>query len=692
MSRTNPTSTILFLACSQSFLGCAGDFGASGEDPAYFEDAGPTPDAGPLLDDEISGVTAAVTCPPRMSVFPVSGAHNIGYDSASCRTGTCAVSCPDVNANSDWQVADHQGIDIFAHRGAPLVATAAGTIVAVSVPRPGNPGSGLRVRLRDDCGWDYYYGHLDSATVRLHQRVSAGEQIGTMGNTGTSGVHLHFNISPDGNYSDDINPIELLRSTSATACAPRTCEARCEGSQIIRADCSTGDCAAFGLTCVPGTPEPSCGTPEPENAMGVPGALLPSVSVTGVPRRFTFRTERLFDTREGSADLVYRDGSTSGPLAAGTVATYHATGLDPDVDGLWINLAAISQGDGLFVSAYPLGTARPTASHVNADLGTARANSVPVALGRERGVSFYAEQEAHLVGDLVGTLGPAGAGLTTIAPTRLYDSREIGAPLASDEERRIEVDAPAGATGLVATVAVVAQDAQGFLQAYPCGAVPETSNINFDPMVTVANTVIVPLHDGAFCVRSTAPAHFIVDASGYISPEASLSYQPLMAVRLLDTRSETTPFTGRLGRGQIIELPIAALDGMPDSVWSVAANVTVVGADGPGFASVFPCESGPPSTSSVNFTTASAVGALTMSRLGPSGSMCLYASTRAHFLVDVVGVWVDDESRDPPTPAPGGGVPGDRPAAVGGCSVGAQPSSMWWTLLLLFVVRRRRAS
>ncbi|MEX1363560.1 MAG: hypothetical protein AB1Z98_10560, partial [Nannocystaceae bacterium] len=48
-------------------------------------------------DDPIS----QVSCYPQMSVFPVAAAHNIGYDHASCGTGTCQVSCPDAHANSD---------------------------------------------------------------------------------------------------------------------------------------------------------------------------------------------------------------------------------------------------------------------------------------------------------------------------------------------------------------------------------------------------------------------------------------------------------------------------------------------------------------------------------------------------------------------------------------------------------------
>lgn len=187
-------------------------------------DGGPNFDAGLHEDhgeDEAETAFAAETCAPRMTRYPVQGPHNTGWD-PSCLDGTCNVSCPDQRANSDRNVRtdNHHGIDIFAHRGAPLVAVADGTIVAVGIPNPGNPGSGTRVRLRDDCGWEYYYGHMEPHTVRVTrgQRVRAGEQLGTMGNSGTGGVHVHFNVSPNGGYSNDIDPINLLIATSPTAC------------------------------------------------------------------------------------------------------------------------------------------------------------------------------------------------------------------------------------------------------------------------------------------------------------------------------------------------------------------------------------------------------------------------------------------------------------------------------------------
>lgn len=171
---------------------------------------------GAVAFDDDPPTPAFVTCSPQMKTFPVAVPHNIGYDGGTCGSGTCATACPSAAPNSDWSAAaGHHGIDVFAYRGAPLVAVTDGTIVAVGTP---SSTSGLRVRLRDACGWEYYYGHLDSARVSVGQNVKAGQVLGLMGNTGTSGVHLHFNVSPDGAYNSDINPFDLLWWTSNVDC------------------------------------------------------------------------------------------------------------------------------------------------------------------------------------------------------------------------------------------------------------------------------------------------------------------------------------------------------------------------------------------------------------------------------------------------------------------------------------------
>jgi hypothetical protein len=183
-------------------------------------------EANDVRDLDIEPPLAKTSCDPTMSVFPIAAAHNIAYDQGSCVKDTCDLSCPDANPNSDWGLklngTFHHGNDIFADHGAPLVAVASGTIkevgVAISVNGVRSKTSGIRVRLRDDCGWEYYYGHLDEAVVAKNQHVEAGDLIGYLGETGTSSTNLHFNISPDGVFNNDFDPLELLTTASPTAC------------------------------------------------------------------------------------------------------------------------------------------------------------------------------------------------------------------------------------------------------------------------------------------------------------------------------------------------------------------------------------------------------------------------------------------------------------------------------------------
>jgi len=54
--------------------------------------------------------------------------------------------------------------------------------------------SGLAVKITDNCGWSYYYGHLEWSPFNENggEAVVAGQVIGTMGSSGASSVHLHF--------------------------------------------------------------------------------------------------------------------------------------------------------------------------------------------------------------------------------------------------------------------------------------------------------------------------------------------------------------------------------------------------------------------------------------------------------------------------------------------------------------------
>lgn len=109
---------------------------------------------------------------------------------------------------SFWGVArdggrrSHEGNDIFADRGHPVIAAADGRISSVRDRGLGGKQIWLQDQLTSS---NHYYAHLDSQLVTPGQRVSRGDTIGLVGNTGnarTTPPHLHFGIYKSGGAVD----------------------------------------------------------------------------------------------------------------------------------------------------------------------------------------------------------------------------------------------------------------------------------------------------------------------------------------------------------------------------------------------------------------------------------------------------------------------------------------------------------
>ena len=101
----------------------------------------------------------------------------------------------------------HPGIDIGADMGTPIHSPTGGEVIS-SGPAS---GFGKWVRIQHDDGKVTVYGHINTSSVDVGQRVEAGQQIATVGSRGQStGPHLHFEVrlAPGG---QEINPIPWLQ-------------------------------------------------------------------------------------------------------------------------------------------------------------------------------------------------------------------------------------------------------------------------------------------------------------------------------------------------------------------------------------------------------------------------------------------------------------------------------------------------
>ncbi|HEX2038827.1 MAG TPA: peptidoglycan DD-metalloendopeptidase family protein [Acidimicrobiales bacterium] len=122
-------------------------------------------------------------------ICPVQGPHSFSNDWHQPRSGGRL----------------HQGNDILAPRGTPVVASVSGTVL----PHRSSLG-GLSYYLSGDDGNVYFGTHLQTVTG-TSGHVAAGTVIGSVGNTGNASggpTHLHFEIHPGGGAP--VNPYPTL--------------------------------------------------------------------------------------------------------------------------------------------------------------------------------------------------------------------------------------------------------------------------------------------------------------------------------------------------------------------------------------------------------------------------------------------------------------------------------------------------
>lgn len=196
------------------------------------------------------------------------------------------------------------------------------------------------------------------------------------------------------------------------------------------------------------------------------------------------------------------------------------------------------------------------------------------------------------------------------------------------------------AVALSVTVAdPITDESGGFVTAYPCGTMPEASNLNFFTGDTVANSVIVPVSDtGSVCLYIHGDGHLIADVSGYLPSTSQVT--PVVPYRMLDTRRSDDGVVPPAVTGRV-EATVLGRGGVPSTgVTAVIANLTLTGTelrDGPGFAVASDCGD-QPDVSHLNFTAdRQIVPNSVLIPVSPQGTVCVDVEGAAHVIVDVSG-------------------------------------------------------
>jgi alpha-tubulin suppressor-like RCC1 family protein len=344
---------------------------------------------------------------------------------------------------------------------------------------------------------------------------------------------------------------------------------------------------------------------------------------------------RVLDTRLG------------GPIGPGRTVTLDLSGAVPvSTTSVVLNVTGTMPTEATFVTAYPAGAARPTASNVNLVAGETRPNLVTVAVGAGRKVVLYNNAGSiHLIADLAGFYASETAAatgrFTAFTPIRAMDTRVFTGPRPPgpvgpgvvetlDLSDRVPVSATAVTFNLTGTGATDAT----FVTAWPAGAPrPTASNLNLTVGATTPNQVVVAL--GADrkvnLYNKNGNAHLIADVAGFYTPDYGALFTPVSPTRVLDTRNGAA-----VGPEQRIDLGLGTI--VPQHTTGVVLNLTGTQGSAGTYVTSWPPPEPQPFSSNLNLARGRTAANLAVVGVGTNASVTLYNKAgRVHLIADLAG-------------------------------------------------------
>ena len=385
---------------------------------------------------------------------------------------------------------------------------------------------------------------------------------------------------------------------------------------------------------------------------------------------------RVLDTRPGAEQIGYTGAK---PTAGQTVrlALNNVGGLPSysfsgslNASAVVLNITATESTAAGFVTVFPTGSPRPTASNLNLEVaGQTRPNlvTVPLPSNNVPSVDIFTQNGTHLIADVlgyyveVGFNGYASTGyFQGVQPTRLLDTRPgpdqlgyTGAKPQAGESINLRVGGKAGLPAasqsidaVVLNVTATEATAAGFVTVYPQDiARPKASNLNLEsPGQTIPNQVIVPVSQGSLEVTlfTQSGTHLIVDIVGFYQggnggfPSAAGLYVPAGPLRLTDTRPGVAQvgYSGPkpAGGGSVTVDPALA------SASAVIMNVTLTEATAAGFVTVFPSGTTRPLASNLNATrSGQTIPNHAIVALGADQRAVIFTQNGTHLIADLSG-------------------------------------------------------
>jgi len=246
---------------------------------------------------------------------------------------------------------------------------------------------------------------------------------------------------------------------------------------------------------------------------------------------------RILDTRDGTG--VGGAVAQTGPGGVVRLGITGAGGVpSTGVAGVVLNVTVVgATGPESYLTVWPSGSGRPTASNLNFSSGPATTNLVVSQVGADGSVAiFNSVGSADVVADVQGWFAasptpPAGSSYFGLSPARILDTRDgtgtggaVG-PVGAGRTLDLTVAGVGGvpSSGVTSVVLnVTATGASGpasYLTVFPAGtARPLASNLNFVAGQTIPNLVIARVQNGKVSIFNNAGSTDVVaDVQGWFS-------------------------------------------------------------------------------------------------------------------------------------------------------------------------------
>ncbi|MER6077579.1 hypothetical protein [Streptomyces sp. NPDC001833] len=310
---------------------------------------------------------------------------------------------------------------------------------------------------------------------------------------------------------------------------------------------------------------------------------------------------RLLDTRNGT-------GAPKRTVGAGGVVRLKVLGVggvpSSGVTAVTLNVTDTGATAAGYVTVYPDGTARPTASNLNFQSGQVNPNLVTVKVGSDGYVDLYnAHGRVNLVADLEGYYTTKAvkdtqdmSALAVVAPTRVLDTRSgTGARKGAVGPRSTTtVTLPkytrGGATvAAVLNVTVTGATGSGYITVACDGPnPPTTSTLDYRAGQTVSNLAVPCAYSGLFHIYNSAGhVQLIADLQGVYTDDLANSggdpsarvggpYVATTPARFLDTRTGLGAPRRALGANGTLTVKVAGVHGVPATASAVLVNLTGV--------------------------------------------------------------------------------------------------------------------